>query len=59
MLRKLMSACVLPAGDNQIDQPLLDLLQQNISAARAGGQEEAAVFMEKIHAATKKFLITV
>lgn len=47
------------AGNNQIDQPLLDLLQQNISAARAGGQEEAAQFMEKIHLATKKFLITV
>ncbi len=49
--------CVL-AGDNQIDQPLLDLLQQNIAAAKAGGQNDAATFMEKVHDAARKFIMS-
>ena len=46
------------AGDNQIDQPLLDLLQQNIAAAKAGGQSDAATFMEKVHDAARKFIMS-
>ena len=46
------------AGDNQIDQPLLDLLQQNIAAAKAGGQNDAATFMEKVHDAARKFIMS-
>lgn len=48
---------VLPAESNQIDEPLLNLLKQNADAARAAGQEEPAVFMDKIRAAAQKFLI--
>jgi hypothetical protein len=47
------------AGENQIDQPLLDLLQQNIDAAHAAGQADPAMFMEKIRDAARKFLIKV
>ncbi|KAK9846951.1 hypothetical protein WJX84_012386 [Apatococcus fuscideae] len=43
------------AGDNQIDKPLLDLLQQNIDAARSAGQEQPAMFMEKIKAAAQRY----
>ncbi|KAK9820504.1 hypothetical protein WJX72_011080 [[Myrmecia] bisecta] len=46
------------AGNNEIDQALLNLLKQNIAAARAAGQEDPAKFMEKIHDAARKYLIT-
>ena len=46
------------AADNEIDQALLDLLQQNIDAARMAGQEDAAKFMEKVKTATAKFMVT-
>jgi hypothetical protein len=36
------------AGNNEIDQPLLDLLQQNIAAAKAANQEKPAEFMQKV-----------
>ena len=45
-------------GNNEIDSALLDLLQQNIDAARAAGQKEPAEFMEKVRDAARKFLIT-
>ena len=38
----------IAAGNNEIDQPLLDLLQQNIAAAKAANQEKPAEFMEKV-----------
>ncbi len=47
------------AGNNEIDQPLLDLLQQNIDAAKASGQEKPAEFMEKVRDAAKRYMITV
>lgn len=47
------------AAANEIDQPMLDLLKQNIAAATAGGQEKPAEFMQKIHDAARKYLITV
>lgn len=46
------------AGNNEIDQPLLDLLQQNIAAAKAASQEKPAEFMQKVHDAARKYLIT-
>lgn len=45
------------AGRNEIDQPLIDLLKQNIEAARAAEQPEAAGFMEKVMMAASKFLV--
>jgi len=36
------------AEANEIDVPLMDLLQQNIEGAKAAGQAEAAAFMEKV-----------
>jgi len=44
------------AGDNELDAPLLALLQTNANYARDAGQEDAAEFMEKILAACKKFV---
>lgn len=44
---------------NEIDVALLDLLQQNIQAAREAGQEEPAKFMEKVRQAAMKFSVTV
>lgn len=49
----------LTAGNNEIDQPLLDLLQQNITAAKASGQDKPAEFMEKVHDAARRYMITV
>eukprot|EP00197_Chlamydomonas_leiostraca_P003004 CAMPEP_0202865636 /NCGR_PEP_ID=MMETSP1391-20130828/6269_1 /ASSEMBLY_ACC=CAM_ASM_000867 /TAXON_ID=1034604 /ORGANISM="Chlamydomonas leiostraca, Strain SAG 11-49" /LENGTH=331 /DNA_ID=CAMNT_0049545499 /DNA_START=9 /DNA_END=1004 /DNA_ORIENTATION=- len=46
------------AAANEIDQPLMDLLQQNIDAAKAAEQEDAAKFMEKVKTACGKYLIT-
>eukprot|EP00891_Asterochloris_glomerata_P000907 jgi/Astpho2/907/e_gw1.00016.225.1_t len=46
------------AGNNEIDQPLLDLLQQNIEAAQAAGQEDPAKFMQKIRDAAQRYLIS-
>jgi hypothetical protein len=40
---------------NEIDTPLLALFQTNINLARSAGQEEAAVFMEKVAAACRKY----
>ena len=46
------------AGNNEIDNGLLDLLQQNIDAANAAGQPEPAQFMEKVRDAAKKFVMS-
>jgi hypothetical protein len=52
-------ACILAMAEaNEIDAALLELLQQNIAAARQAGQEEAANFMEKVRNATAKFVVT-
>lgn len=51
--------CILDmAAANEIDVALLDLLQQNIDAAKAAGQADAAQFMEKVKQATAKFLVS-
>lgn len=47
------------AARNEIDQTMLDLLIQNIEAAKAEGQDKPAEFMQKIHDAARKYLITV
>ena len=46
------------AGNNEIDNGLLDLLQENIDAAKAVGQPEPAQFMEKVRDAAKKFVMS-
>ncbi|CAK0783772.1 hypothetical protein CVIRNUC_006972 [Coccomyxa viridis] len=46
------------AGNNEIDNGLLDLLQQNIDAARSAGQAEPADFMEKVRDAARKFVMS-
>ncbi|GHP03116.1 hypothetical protein PPROV_000187100 [Pycnococcus provasolii] len=43
--------------NNEIDKPLIDLLNQNVHAARAAGQDDAAAFMEKVGDALNKYLI--
>lgn len=45
------------AGNNEIDKALLDLLSQNIAAARAAGQPQAADFMQKVRDAAQKFVL--
>lgn len=50
--------CVRRAGNNEIDSGLLDLLQENIDAAKAAGQPEPAQFMEKVRDAAKKFVMS-
>lgn len=45
------------AEANEIDVPLMDLLQQNIERAREAGQEDAAAFMEKVKQAAAKYLL--
>ncbi len=50
--------CGACAGNNEIDKPLIDLLQQNIDAARQAGQAEPAEFMEKVRDAARKFVLT-
>jgi hypothetical protein len=48
--------CLIPAaGNNEIDQPLLDLLQQNIAAAKAASQEKPAEFMQKVQPQAYRF----
>ncbi|KXZ41137.1 hypothetical protein GPECTOR_740g899 [Gonium pectorale] len=46
------------AAANEIDQALVDLLQQNIDAAKAAEQTAAAEFMEKVKVAVAKYLVT-
>lgn len=46
------------AGNNEIDQPFLDLLQQNIDGAKASGQTDAAEFMTKVQQAAMRFRVT-
>jgi hypothetical protein len=43
---------------NEVDAPLMALLAQNIEAARAGGQDDAVAFMEKVKGALSKYLVT-
>lgn len=50
--------CLRHVGDNEIDSGLLDLLQENIDAAKAAGQTEASQFMEKVRDAARKFVLS-
>ena len=45
-----------PPSSDELDLNLMALLKTNINTARAGGQEDAAMFMEKIYAAAAKFV---
>ena len=63
-MRKLLTApdkkatLLQMAGDGEIDQALVNLLQQNIDAARSAGQEDPVRFLEKVRDAARKFVIT-
>lgn len=46
------------AGSGEVDQALINLLQQNIDAARSAGQEDPAAFLEKVRDAARKFVIS-
>ena len=62
-MRKLLTApdkkatLLQMAGDGEIDQALINLLQQNIDAARNAGQEDPVKFLEKVRDAARKFVI--
>lgn len=45
------------AGANELDAGLIDLLDQNVLAAREAGQEQAADFMEKVRKAANRYVI--
>lgn len=45
------------AGEGEIDQALMDLLEQNINGAEAAGMTEAAEFMTKVRQAAGRYLI--
>lgn len=46
------------AGNNEIDQDLIKLLEQNIAGAQAAGNEDAVTFLTKIANAARKFVMT-
>jgi hypothetical protein len=51
--------CILDmASNNEIDAAVIFLLQQNIDAARAAEQEDAAKFMEKVKTAAAKYVLS-
>ena len=58
LLSLLLCVVLISLQANEIDVALLDLLQQNIEAARTAGQEEPAKFMEKVRQAAMKFMVT-
>ena len=43
------------AAENELDEPFMALLEQNIDGAREAGQADAALFMEKVRNACRKF----
>lgn len=45
------------AGDGEIDQALMDLLEQNIEGAKEAGREDIVEFMTKVRQAAGKYLI--
>lgn len=46
------------AGDNEIDQAFMDLLEQNIEGAQEAGRDDVVEFMTKIRQAAGKYLIS-
>ena len=47
------------AAANEIDVALVDLLAENIEAAKKAEQVQAAEFMEKVKVAVSKYVVTV
>jgi hypothetical protein len=45
------------AAENELDEPFMALLEQNIDGAREAGQAEASLFMEKVRNACRKFAV--
>ena len=64
-LRKLLTApdkratLLAMAEANEVDAALIQLLQQNVDAAKGAGNEDAVKFLEKVRDAARKFVITV
>ena len=64
-LRKLLTApdkkatLLAMAEANEVDAALVQLLQQNVDAAKAAGNDDAVKFLEKVRDAARKFVITV
>ena len=60
-LRKLLSApdkkamILQMAAENELDEPFMALLEQNIDGAREAGQKDASLFLEKLRNACRKF----
>lgn len=53
-----VSATHACAGNNEIDQPLIELLDQNIAGASMASNEDAVKFLTKIRDAARKFVLT-
>lgn len=45
------------SGNNEIDQPLIELLDQNIAGASMANNEDAVKFLSKIRDAARKFVL--
>ena len=43
------------AAENELDEPFMALLEQNIDGARDAGQKDASLFLEKLRNACRKF----
>ena len=62
-LRKLLTApdkkamILAMAAENELDEPFMALLEQNIDTAREAGQTDASLFMEKLRNACRKFAV--
>jgi len=60
-LRKLLNApdkkamILEMAAENELDEPFMALLEQNIDGAREAGQKDASLFLEKLRNACRKF----
>ncbi len=47
----------LHPGNNEIDQPLIELLEQNIEGASMAKNEDAVKFLTKVRDAARKFVL--
>lgn len=57
-IQQTLTQFLVRVAGNQIDKPLLDLLQQNIEQAKAAGHSDAVSFMERIRDAARKYLLS-
>jgi hypothetical protein len=45
------------AAENELDEPFMALLEQNIDGAREAGQADVSLFLEKVRNACRKFAV--